>query len=900
MRIEAVEAAYDANPTARAAARLAVAQWLEGRLQSPRPAAAPLPGMRRAGSKESVIWQKAYFTLTTAAKRRGVTPEILTLTIFMQIELGNLDLADDMLKDLNQSRKGLKSANLRTYMEIMFLWALLWTRRQKGGKATKQLRQLRTASEDDSDSFTPMLEGILMVEAGDYQAGYDKLHESYTKGSRSPFLFAYLFDCFAMRMPKSDPLLAPFTKWALAHGADLYEMGDDLASALPDSFFADARFRESLCKATQSSKALKRVCERLMDERNYSAQALEFYDEAEKRRLNITDLEMFILSSSFRNRSTSVSRAVMERCLAKIASMELGLAAYCWHLVLSVNSLATLANGKDGEILYFAKRCVDSGLKGKFVLSLYQRLALSSDPDAARKKAAEDILWPQLFAYEAKADPGAIKILVLEPDRRNWAAFEATGGVAFIEAASLDHRCVALDSTGSRIMGGEVVATPMLAKPDPRIYKHFYNLGHRSFPLLATLSKAVIKEGTGDINILFGLLRTPEASRELQSSAKAALGSMLARANRKTEAAEAFKGTDTRRLSDQALGDMLAALASCGEFEKAAALIAKCHWRMPDNILFNSLKDMVKSGAGLDAAVEPAYQLTLKHWHDKSLSQAVMERYKCGLDQMAPLLSALDSMSAETGAFRMRMLVMAVKEARVSESMQEVFASVHERSPRAKAVADYAAVLCRGLIFRQIVPLYETIGVLEKIYIIDRDPMLALALSSFYLSRRHQTEQSPAIIEDALGWQEREGVLLPVFKDFKDQMRKSSYIERNHPFIHESQPGKTAWLEHAPPGGEPRRKKMKYLGFGMYLCCLPMFYGEKLNVRVIEGTDSGSVATRPVAVEAKPPFIQDDGGDLFLMANNAAIKLMMLKGDEAEAIIERAIEKLEEPSIRLL
>jgi hypothetical protein len=264
---------------------------------------------------------------------------------------------------------------------------------------------------------------------------------------------------------------------------------------------------------------------------------------------------------------------------------------------------------------------------------------------------------------------------------------------------------------------------------------------------------------------------------------------------------------------------------------------------------------------------------------------------------MEALEASLAAMNADTSALKMRILSLAAREAKITEGLQTVFADVYEKAPRSSAVANYANVLCRGLILRQISPMYETVDILEKIYIIDRDPILALALSTFYLSRRHRTAASRGIISDALSWQEEKGILLRVFKDFKDQIGESAYINRSHPFMYIGEPGRSVSLYCESPDAPARRLEMKYLRYGVYLACLTMFYGERVAARIAE-SEGGS--SHEFIEDEKTPYAKDDGGSLYLMVNNAAASLMMLKDAEAEAMAEKALGLIESPKLKLL
>jgi len=188
-------------------------------------------------------------------------------------------------------------------------------------------------------------------------------------------------------------------------------------------------------------------------------------------------------------------------------------------------------------------------------------------------------------------------------------------------------------------------------------------------------------------------------------------------------------------------------------------------------------------------------------------------------------------------------------------------------------------------------PLYETIGVLEKLYLYNMEPYLAYALSHVYLHYAITTDSSDRILSDACTEQEKNGILFPIFKTHQDKLAGNAYIEKKQPFIYRTLPGKNVFLYYRVKDETYRKRRMRYLRFGLYACSISVFYGETIQFYYSEELSTGSITTAEDEVKASGILFKGDPEDPFFIINNAIVFEQMFQYNRAEEILDGYLKK---------
>jgi hypothetical protein len=213
-------------------------------------------------------------------------------------------------------------------------------------------------------------------------------------------------------------------------------------------------------------------------------------------------------------------------------------------------------------------------------------------------------------------------------------------------------------------------------------------------------------------------------------------------------------------------------------------------------------------------------------------------------------------------------------------------------------------------------PEYETIEVMEKLAlgplyepaekedagqdaVRGRDARFVYyGLCHVYANHNITTFHSEEIFRRAMILCETDGFIFPIFKDIKDKALLTPYIEKNQPFIYKAGKGKRVFLHYrvhgggSPAGsGEYIKKQARYVRFGIYAACVPVFFGEKLSYHFSEEAATGSIETKESQAENNLIHLVENSSDLYYIINNAIIYESMFKYEAVEEIITNRLKE---------
>ncbi|MDR2650362.1 MAG: DUF5717 family protein [Clostridiales bacterium] len=900
MNAARLENSLDKLPSTRRVLGVAAAYWLRGFLDSDKP------------PKENDSWRKAYYTLSAARSEHGMGYELLCMMIFMHAELGNADLASGMLAQLGAGKNYIKNNNPFLYKIYLFLSSFTEIKYGKNRKAVKFLKQLDDFSVR-KDKYTLLMMGVLYTEQGDIKRGMEYLWKSYAAGCYSMFLYAWLTYAFNKGARSTvEAFNAAYLRWALIHQIDMRRFIGDLFDSTASAFCRDPFWRERI-SAVYPQNSLRYICVNLMRDMNYTSAALEYYKHADALNLELPDLYHFLIKSAYHSHAEKISRQAMERYLRASDLTDMNLTAFVYHLMLTNRNLSALVQDHRESLLNFTERCLENNVKGRFYYSLYAFYIIVGTeyrmPVKFTQNAA-NILRAVLFTYRVRAAGADAKVIyAAEKQRQGVRIYKLSDGSALIEASDFPLSFYSLTGDERKVVDAKIKVTRLVERADIRLYTFFYNQGMRGFPLLASITRILFLRQKSDeftLRVLTDLLACGEISEYFANQVKASLASFLYKTGRLTEALEYFADTDENTLSESYIEEILAVYLSAGDLDRVARLISRKNSSIADKTLFGALKRLSRFQKYHDVIAEPAFRLLTKSWYDKSLLDIVIKRYKGVQSDWQNLSRVLSSISVADEGLDALILEKAVYTHRMSSDIQRIFArAAGERLAGGVFTEDrveYAFMyFCiYEIILNAFKPLYETIEILEKIYLFNKDPYLAYALSYVYLNHSVVTALSNRILADALAEQEKNGIVFPAFKTHQDKFDGNAYIEKKQPFIYRTMPGKNVFLYYRVKDGNYRKLRMRYLRFGLYARSVSVFYGETIRFYYSEEMSTGSITTPEDEVKGSNILCKGDPNDPFHIINNAAVFERIFQFGQAEDILSGYLKKPKHYNAKLM
>ncbi len=827
--------------------------------------------------------------------------------VFFMIEQREYDRAHEQLEKAAAYKNFFKANEQLSYGIYLFLEALLDLRIGKHRAADKHFKILADYAANQNHHMFSLMLGMIKMENEEYQAAFSYLTEAFSKGSRSSFLFESVYRFLQTGEPiKGNPkLFLAFINWSISQGLDINAIITHYKDTVMVASIDNAGALLKIYNDYPEETILKSICRNFIRESDYSGEAYKYYKEAEAKQLDIPILQQTLVRAAFYANTEELGRYTMEQFLHSGGmDSDIKLKAYVYHLVLTSKKMREFVSELESEMIQFALYSLENELRGRHYNSIYKFLVchenVSEIPVHYIKKAVEYLKY-DIFRYHIAVENKDVKhIWLIEKEKKELEVYEIVNGEAVVLATSEFFSYVCFSEGVKTIQDSKIKITKLVENADTQLYERFYLSGIVTDEILISLARNAISLQTLT-PVAIEILKTTGANKSISVSFKtqvyAKLGNYFFADDDLPSASRYYKDIDDRYLNDKYIESMLVVLISTGDFQRASLLIAKKSYCMEDRVLFLAVKEIVKSKQNnlFPIIAAAAYELLLKSWYDKRLIDVVIKYFKGCQLEWEELGKSLNLMSVDEPALDLLILTNSIWIKKPTKVAQEVFCRVYRHDMENEIIPDYMSYLVYEMLTNNFKTEYETTTALEKYFLRTDDSFLAYGLSHMYLTHGMTTLHSDRIIETTLGFMEQDGFMLPMFKNIQDKKLRTSYIEKNQPFIYKSLPDKNVCVYFKLDSEtEFRSQKMKYFRFGMYYAVVPHFYGEKMLYYFSEEMPTGSITTKEVSIENNQMFLSENENNTepFFVLNNALIYEQMFKYDKVEAIITETLRDL--------
>lgn len=839
--------------------------------------------------------QRALHIALTARRRGDANLKLLELAIFIAVEAGHFDTANELLDKAMNYRSFLKANEPKHYARLCYLYAYLEIRQGRVRSARKHWRNLLDASPTHTLDERVML-GRLHLAVGEHEDAYAQLAGAFAGGCRSPFVFEGLYRYFlTAQTAQVGAEFLPVLYYTAAHGGSIIALIPDNSDALSEAMEADPAMGERLYAVSSYHPLLKDICARRIRENDKSAEAFELYLSAERKQVFVPGLYAHLIQTAFENNAENITHYPMSQFL-QTAEMDTDLAMYVYHLLLTDPKLADLLPAHTTKILQLAVRALTQGKSGRYANSLYYyywKRCRAMGMEGVQTEMAEEIIREDLTLYELRADldSQACFVYVTDAALRGMKTHEMPEEhVLVIEAAGADFVYTCLGAGQRSVLKENLTVRPMVGGADHVIFRHFFDKGDRRFFLLRYLADYYMTNPDLEaVQVLEAMLEQKSLIKAYRMELLLTLGQIYFVAEDYAKALEAYTAVDenTPGLPPR----LLQIYMHTHNYQAAAGLIDRRHTQIHSVQLrqaFAQLLPLDDCRENLAAAAH--YMLasgTAEEMYDQLLDVA-LEFFPFSQRELTALADAAD---IPTLALDRRILEGSLWMATIDDHAQAAFARLLKEPDCAHLHLPFVQLCTYHMLVTHFCPNYETLNALEKWYF-SADPadnILGLALGQAYLKHNLTTLRSDRVIKDALRIQEENGLLLPAFKENKPA--QIPFIEKHHPFLYKGLPGKEVYLYYRfTHDAHFRAKPMEYLRFGLYLACVPLFYNEEITYYFSEEMPTGSITTREATHKNTTSYLKEDlatdeSDDAFFVINNAIILEQMFKHEQVENLI---------------
>ena len=858
---------------------------------------------------------EAFHAIVTALMERPGSPQLAMVAIGLNIELGNLEAAQEQL-DVQAAYRGHYRANApASYAQLLYLRSVLSRKRLDTHEANKALRALDDYARQANPAkavergLVYALLGAAYLSANRLKEAFDMLEQAHATGWRGPFLFAKTYMLLRQRRPvASNSLLVTHTlHWAVRQGFAVGELLEFHADTLHFPEEPAYVLYAALLGECKADWLVRRICARVLEAGDSSRQAYEIYSMAQRRQIQLDGLEEAVVRTAFALGREDIPRHAMRGFLQNIDGAEPELAAFVHHILLSSRRFVDMADIP--VALAFALSSHEKCLGGRYANSLY-RCLLEEELDKKgcfrELQPLADALERHILCWELEVGhPEAHTLWVRDPSFGEARAYRVVEGSARVSACGNGFVCHVFSEKGL-LLETDVVRTRVVSRPGPRLLGEYFRQGSRDQYLVAALAShyaALAQDPQLDpktissrnrielengLNVLAIANKLPGLSVRFGRRVLLGLGMCLAGLGRRREAALVFKrvvqeGEGLTR-SRYVLDTLLRTLAEQGHLDTAIRLAEAGFEGITQSLVFRFLKGLLQDdrAAKLDtrAVSKLAYAIMMRSWFDKQFVDFVLQYHRATHLQWMELADTLRILGEEHEGLYVKVLVgmqLGIRE-------QRALARFSDMSPGAPIIAEYIYLCAYEAAANGFVPERTTLGIMEGIFRNTGDNRLAYALISAYTAKG-QPSAEEALLRELYCHLFCVGILHPNFSGVGEGWPLA--MLGRAVFVHRATPARDVYLHYRVLGEmeEFLAMRMEYAFFGIYTCHMGWFYGERIEYYFSESTSAGSVDSARGIIANTGAHLREGGGFVAEL-NNTLIYEGMFRYDKVEEFLE--------------
>ncbi len=823
--------------------------------------------------------------------------QLLLLIIQLYTDLENYEEASALMKALDAYKSYFKNEKPQIYGVLLYLRIRIdyFGDHHRGVNSLfKQLKNI--GDETKENSYMLLCIGIIYKDVyEDGNQALEFLYKAYKRGCRSPVLFIYVLRIIskADTFHSMNDMTARAIQWGTTYGKVMENLAQKLGQWIVQNGHAGVIWRntiEVLYDKWPTKELLHGLTILYVNQKNMSTKALHLYKQCWEQQIYIKDLDVLYMWAAYEQKVEEIPLGILQNAILSTQLQE-PLQCFAYHVLFSSERYKMLQSTCYDKMLSFAAQALQKKRKGKYYVTIYQKLLEKTPQDP---KLIE-IIFEQLFMYELRIKSSHIRyIWSIESEKQRMEAYAVTDSSMFIKASSPEFQLYCVGARQKTFYQKKYIGIEKLVGHiDGRLLKKFYDMGFRNVELLISLSRYYLEMDFLPAEaepIVKHCMEYSEISTRFRKQISAALGSFYVEDGRITEAIGYFNAVDSTELQEEQYIKAIGAFIAAQETMKAIQWTSKRKELLPDKLLYQIVK--IARDQKIDHPMLPqlACELLQKGWYDGALLSYVMERYEGSLTEWYLLKDQMQLYGKPTRWIDEKILERGIQINRFDSGLQEAFLEVYTTEPMHALVRRFIDYCVYEVVFKGSMVEYSTVQCLENfLKSHPNEHFVAYALLHIYLRQSIQTEHGKEVIQNALDQMEQNQVLFPIVKQHQDKFLHSSYIQKNIPFVHYDHPKHTCALYYRiVPENEYVKKEMKYFGLGMHIVNLSLFYHETLQY-FFEVIDEGGTTRRTEEKEITYSFLRvvEEPQELYDILNNGRIYEQMVDFDQLDVLLQQ-------------
>ena len=842
--------------------------------------------------------QRAYHAALTTHRRNPSQMYIYTLTIFIAIESGHFDSANELL-DQAMGYKAFLRANAPTHFATLnFLYAYLEINQGRNRSARKYWRALTSHGKNAPTSEYMTMEGLLYLASGQFSDATRFFSDALDRGNNSVFLFMGLYELFNKANNSESSAILSVLIYAAKRGVDISGISGisgiaiSHSQALSSAVALSPALGEKLYEKSGYAPILQEICSQRIAAGDLTTAAFALYKEAERNQVFVDGLFYYLVHGAYANNGDVSPYAIQE--YLKTEKPEADIAVFVYHLALTTPQSLTheLIQQHKNRILELAKECVENGVTGRAANSLFYFAYQNGIYNEAIEKILEEELT--LFEADIPANSDIRHIYFTQPETRGMTMRNVVEDEpVVIEASSINLTYTCLGSGRRTIYDHGLLLNRRVPGAGVDLYRYFWEKGDRRPHVLIYLANS----SEADAEMLESLLQEKSLTRAYRAKLLVMLGRLYYAKQDFPQALKYYEQVSDAAFDADLACQLLQVYMEMGKHDHAIKLLSKWHFVIPKNALYTAICTLCQADYSNCAPLAfAAYRLLVDGLYNQELLELVLSHHSASYSELTELAQVLQSAGITSRILDKLIVETAVWLAKWDQCGQRAFVRLFPYECD-MAFVEYAKY---ELLANDQRPEPDTLHILEEIYYKTHDSILCISLANCYLRHNFSTVNSENILTNAVETLEADGLLLPVFKE--NRFARIPFVEKMQPLVYRGQPDKEYYLNYSIDH-DPTYEKipMRHLQYGLFIACVPLFYGEEVSYFFSEEMDTGSVATQTETYKNTVPYLHENTTeDQFFAINNAITYEQMFKHEQVEKIVVKLVREEQEVMAKLL
>lgn len=834
--------------------------------------------------------KKAYFSIQEYLKINKTDLEMVFYICFFALEQKNKKETEKFLNIIGKYKKYLKNSQPIWYCFYIYLLAL--QKVNKGSNYSKYIKILEEFTQAEIYEINILITS-LKIKAGTLDRDSILNINTY---NQTIFLTNLIIYEALEKSPKflsfNKDVFKNYIAWAYKNSVNIENSLNKYQAYLEFDINKES-YNKRFYEKYKYDVILEKICEKYIKNKKITEVSFFFYEQAINRQINLEGLVFNYIKGCYKFNIEEIGLYPIKQFL-KNQDIDFEIVAFIYHIILTNKKYYNLILENKAKILQYANYFLEKNCVGRYYYSMYKYMLDNLNNNSELENRILKIIYPIYYSYEIIFFNENLKwIFIKDNELNSIRKYEINNKKAYIAAISNNFSYYIFDFESKEVFNEKITIEKFIQDNSTKISLKFYENNMIDDFTLINLGKYLLSNETKSFNkteILLKILEISSLSNSFKMKITQLLGNIYFKNKDYKNSTFYYKKVSEIYINDKYIGNILLSYIECFENEKAIELIKKKSHIIPESILYISLRS-ISENEKYDKDIAPfIYEVLMKGKIDNLFIDIILKDYNGSLLEWIELRKVLGSLGVFRESIDNYILKKTIYTHNLNKESEKIFIQTFNFNIENIIIEEFLNYCIYESIFSEYEFLDETIKIMEHIFLEYNYEELGYALAHIYLKQNFIIEEKETILEKVVFNIEKLKINFNIFEENKDKLKKYSYIFKYKPFIYNALPNKDIYFFYKEINEENYKSlKMKYFKFGIYICTLPIFFGEEIEYYFSENIDTGNVNSKKYFTSNNYSEVFQENEDDYFKINNGIIQVYEGKYHSINNLIENIV-----------